>query len=202
MKIEPFLKELASDTPTPGGGCASALTGALAASLIAMVAGLSLKKGKLPAAEARRMRMGAMSIQGRLCRAIDEDAEGYNAVLRAFRLPGEREKERLHRSRMIQKALEKATVAPQVVCEQAIHILEFCKPLLTGGNPNTTSDTAVAAHLANAALEGGILNIRINLTSIRDRSFRREKERLIRHFSKKRDRWMAGILQVLEKAGA
>jgi len=197
MRIEQFLKNLASDTATPGGGCASALAGALAASLIAMVAGLSLKKGKLSAAEARRIRKRAMMIQERLYRAIEEDAEGYNAVLKAFRLPKEGEKERLHRSKMIQKALERATAAPQAVCEQAVRILEFCKPLLAGGNPNTISDTAVAAHLANAALEGGLLNICINLTSIRDRSFKREKERLIRHFKKKRDRWMTGIFQVL-----
>ena len=202
MKIEQFLEELASDTPTPGGGCASALAGALAASLTAMVAGLSLKKGKLPRAEAQRIRKRAMTIQRRLYRAIDEDAEGYDAVLRAFRLPKEEEKERLHRSEMIQKALQKAIAAPQVVCEQAIRVLEFCKPLLTEGNPNTTSDTAVAAHLANAALEGGILNIRINLRSIRDRSFRREKEQVMRLFSKRRDRLIREFFRLLRQAQA
>ena len=198
MEIEKFLEELASAAPTPGGGSASALAGALSASLVAMVAGLSVEKGKLKAGEAREMRRRALTIQKRLSRAADEDARSFDGVMAAVRLPRDTEKEKLRRSAMIQRAYQKATIPPSVVCEEAIELLHFCSILSSKGNPNAWSDTGVAAFLANAALEGGILNIRINLTSIRERSFRKEMEGMVARLQKRRDR-LAVKLKAIKK---
>ena len=202
MQLERFLEALASDRPTPGGGSASALAGALSASLIAMVAGLSCKGRGVQTREMREVRRKALAIRERLTRAIEEDAGSYEAVLKAFRLPREGERECLYRSRKIQRAYQGATVTPQRVCELSLRLLEFSKILLARGNQNAFSDTGVAIHLANAALEGGLLNIRINLASIRDKTFRREKERTIRDLSKKRDRLIGAIRKEMQKTAS
>ena len=123
------------------------MAGALAASLIAMVAGLSSEKGKLWKKEREGIRRKALAIQRRLYRAIEEDAKSYDAVLEAFRLPKETERERFRRAVMIQRAFQGATVTPRIVCEKAVQLLELSRTLLLKGNPNAFSDTAVAAHL-------------------------------------------------------
>jgi len=188
MEIKQFLDQLASATPTPGGGSAAALAGALSASLVAMVAGLSFGRGELKEKEAKEIKKRALAIQKRLLRAVDEDARSFDGVMAAFRLPKATEKERLHRSRVIQRAYRKATVTPRVVCEESIQLLQFCNTLGLKGNPNAWSDTGAGAFLANAALQGGILNIRINLTSIQDGPFKKKMEGLIARLQKKRDR--------------
>jgi formiminotetrahydrofolate cyclodeaminase len=198
MEIDRFLEILASDSPTPGGGSASALAGALSASLVAMVAGLTLKKGQVQNRLMKEIKRKALVIRKKLHRAIEEDARSYDAVIEAFRLPRGEEKERLYRSRMIQRAYQKATVTPQRVCELSFQLLEFSKTLLDKGNPNAFSDAGVAAYLAHTALGGGLLNIQINLGSIKDKRFKKEKERLMRHLSRKRDRLMSAIQGELE----
>ncbi len=194
MEIERFLEALSSDRPTPGGGSASALAGALSASLVAMVAGLSCKGRGIQTREMREIRRKALAIRQRLTRAIEEDAGSYEAVLNAFRLSKENEKERLNRSRRIQAAYRGATVIPQRVCELSLRLLEFSKILLARGNRNAFSDTGVAAYLADTAMGGGLLNIRINLGSIRDEKFRKEKGKVIRNLSRKRDR-LIGVIR-------
>ena len=197
MEIAKFLNQIASDTPTPGGGSASALAGALSASLCAMVAGLSLNRGKLKRDEARKIRSRCQLIQGKLYRAIEEDAESYLGVMRAFHLPKTTESDILYRRQMIQRALKKATRVPQVVCGHSLTLLEFSKILLSRGNPSAWSDAGVAAYLANAALDGAVLNIRINLESIRHGSFRKKMFGLTQRVLRGRNRLMTQITRAL-----
>jgi formiminotetrahydrofolate cyclodeaminase len=197
LEIAKFLNQIASDTPTPGGGSASALAGALSASLCAMVAGLSLNRGKLKKHEAGNIRNKCQLIQRRLYKAIEEDAESYMGVMRAFRLPKTTESDILYRSQVIQRALKKATMVPQAVCEHSLTLLEFSKILLLRGNPNAWSDAGVAAYLANGALDGAVLNIRINLESIRDKSFRKKMSGLIQRVLRERNRLMTQITRAL-----
>ncbi len=198
MEITQFLNQLAADTPTPGGGSASAFAGALSASLVAMVAGLSLKKGKLSKREVGEIKKKAQRIQKKLYAAIEQDAKSYDAVMEVFRLPKNTEREKLHRMKMIQKAFQKATVIPELVAEESASLLELCNILVSKGNPNAWSDVGVGAYLASAALDGGLLNIRINLGSIRDKMFRKEKLELVRRLSRKRDPLMRRISKSLQ----
>lgn len=186
MELNRFLGKVAADTPTPGGGSASALAGALSASLVAMVAGLSFKKGQAKKKGMEEMRKKALTIQKRLFRAIEEDSRSFDAVIRAFRLPKGSEKERLHRARMIQKAYQNATLPPQVVCQQSIQLLDFSKILILKGNPNAISDAGVAAFLADAALAGGLLNIGINLVAVTEKNFIQKMNFLMQRWTKKR----------------
>ena len=197
MELKRFLEKLASDTPTPGGGSASALAGALSASLVAMVAGLSSMKNKAGRKEMGRIRREGLAIQKRLVRAIDEDSKSFDDVIRAFRLPRTSEKERLRRVREIQRAYRKATLTPQLVCRQSLRLLEHSWSLILKGNPNATSDAGVAAFLADAALTGGLLNIQVNLASLTEKSYAKKMDVLIRGWAKKRGQLMKSILRNL-----
>jgi formiminotetrahydrofolate cyclodeaminase len=197
MEMNRFLRKLSSDTPTPGGGSASALAGALSASLVSMTAGLSLKKGRLRKEALKGIRKEALAIQRRLLRAVDEDAKSYEAVLKAFRLPKNTEKERLVRTKATQKAYRKATIIPQLVCQHAILLLKDSRTLISKGNPNAISDAGVAAFLADAALAGGLLNIGVNLDSVTDRVFIKRMNLLMERLARKRSHLMGGILNIL-----
>jgi formiminotetrahydrofolate cyclodeaminase len=179
MELKRFLEKVAADAPTPGGGSASALAGALSGSLVAMVAGLSSKKGKT---------------KKKLLHAIDEDSKSFDVVIQAFRLPRNSEKERLYRVKEIQKAYKNATLTPQLVCERSIQLLEYSKTLILKGNPNAISDAGVAAFLADAALAGGLLNIGINLVAVTERNFPRKMNLLMRRWARKRNGLMKAIL--------
>lgn len=198
MELKQFLEKVAADTPTPGGGSASALAGALSASLVAMVAGLSSKKGGGKKGKMEQIRKRASVIQKRLLRAIDEDAISFDAVIKAFRLPKGSEKERLHRGEKIQQAYQNATITPQVVCQQSIQLLEYSRILILQGNPNALSDAGVAALLADAAFSGGVLNIGINLIAVKEKKFNRKMNLLMRRWTKKRNHLIKTILMKRE----
>jgi formiminotetrahydrofolate cyclodeaminase len=198
MEMKRFLEKLSSAAPTPGGGSASALAGALSASLILMTAGLSLKKGKMEERELRRISKEVSGIQKRLFRAIEEDAQSYEAVLKAFGLPKSTERERLIRAKAIQKALRGATITPQLVCRHAIQLLEYSKVLIQKGNPNAISDVGVAAYLADTALKGGMLNIGINLDAVGNPVFRKRMHSWVGKLEKRRNQLTRRIQKKLK----
>ncbi len=197
MEIKRFLEKLSSDTPTPGGGSSSALAGALSASLVAMVAGLSSRSGNTMMKGAAGIRRKGLSIQRRLFRAIDEDSKSFDAVIKAFRLPKRSEKERLRRVRQIQKAYREATTVPRQVCQQSLRLLEYSRALVLKGNPKAISDAGVAAFLADAALAGGMLNIEINLAAVAEEAFVRKMNGLTKNWSRKRNQLMKVIAKKL-----
>lgn len=198
MELNRFLEKMSSDTPTPGGGSASALAGALSASLVAMVAGLSYKKDRTKKKGMEGIREKGLSIQKRLLQATAEDSKSFDAVIRAFRLPRNSEKERLHRVKEIQKAYQRATLTPQLVCQQSLQLLEYSKTLMLRGNPNAFSDAGVAAFLADAACAGGVLNIKINLAAVTEKNFAKKMNILMRNWARKRNQVMKAILKLVE----
>lgn len=200
MELKRFLEKMSSDTPTPGGGSASALAGALSASLVAMVAGLSSRKDKTKKKVMGEIREKGLSIQKRLLRAIDEDSKSFDAVMRAFRLPRNSERQRLRRVKEIQKAYQRATLTPQLVCQQSLQLLEYSKILISKGNPNAFSDAGVAAFLAEAACAGGLLNIRINLAAVTEKSFARKMNILMKTRARKKDQLMKAVHKELTGA--
>jgi formiminotetrahydrofolate cyclodeaminase len=197
MELSRFLEKISSESPTPGGGSASALAGALSASLVAMVAGLTSKKDKSKKKAMEGIKKKAVSIQRRLVRAIDEDSESYEAVLKAFRLPRNSEKERRDRAKEIQKAYQGATRTPQLVCQQSLQLLEYSRTLILKGNPNAVSDAGVAAFLADAACAGGVLNIKINLAGVTEKKFAEKMNTLMRHWTRKRNQLTKAIYKKL-----
>jgi len=193
MELKRFLEKLSLDTPTPGGGSASALAGALSASLVSMVAGLSSKKDKSKKKGMEGIRKKGLTIQKRLFQAIEEDSKSFDAVLKAFRLPRNSGKERRRRVKEIQKAYQRATLIPQLVCQRSLQLLEYSQTLILTGNPNAVGDAGVAAFLAEAACAGGLLNIKINVAAITEKNFSKKMNILVRTWARKRNRLMGAI---------
>jgi formiminotetrahydrofolate cyclodeaminase len=174
MPLTAFGEALASSAPTPGGGCAAALSGALAASLAAMVARTTAASEKFAdrADEMNEAAAEADGLRSELLSLVDADAGAFAQVMAAFRMPKETPQEQAARSQAIQVGYKAAVEPPLLVCTQSVRVLELALQVAEQGNPNAVSDAGVAALLAAAALEGGALNVQINLGSIKDEAFR------------------------------
>jgi len=171
LSLGQFLDRLASSDPTPGGGTASAIAGALAAGLLAMVSRLSAGKGGDDAAFQRTL-AAAEEQRRALLDLAAKDAEAFDAVMRAMRFPKGTTEEKQRRFAAIQDALTQAADVPLEVASRAVSLLEVASSLAGTGNPNVISDVGVAALLAHASVQGALLNVRINLQAIKDPSYR------------------------------
>jgi len=179
LSLERFLDELASQSPTPGGGTAAAVAGALGAGLAEMVAALTLSKEKFaPVHEAMRA-IGDESRRARaeLLRLADEDALAYDAVVAARRLPKETEEEKASRSSAIASANRTATEVPMRTARAAARLLALLPELVEKGNPNALSDAGASALLLEAAAEAALLNVGINLGGAGDPAFVSEMQK-------------------------
>jgi formiminotetrahydrofolate cyclodeaminase len=180
-----LLRAFQSQEPTPGGGSASALAGAVGASLLAMVAGLPKPRVQDPDQAQRLAAAGAGSaaISGHLSVLIDRDSDAYNLVVAAFRLPRTTDEEKQARTRQIQDALRIATQAPLDVMRECAGAMQLAGDVAALGNRNASSDVQVAVELLRAALRGAKLNVEANLASLTDDTFkvavRGEVERLV-----------------------
>ena len=172
-QLSPFLDILASGNPTPGGGSASAVAGALAGALTSMICHVTVGKKKYQdvAEELSGIQGQAHHIRIRLQQLIVEDSQAFNAVIAAFTLPKATEEEKNTRSAAIQEAFKGAIVPPFDVMRNALKILKLAEALVEKSNPNAITDLACAVHLAKAAIAGAELNVKINLSSIKDAEF-------------------------------
>jgi formiminotetrahydrofolate cyclodeaminase len=159
---------LASADPTPGGGSAAALGGAVAAALVEMVARLSLGRAELADAEPlfRQVAEAAAELRSDLLSAVDADATAYAEVVEARRLPRVTDEERAIRQVAVRAASQRATEIPLRVVHLAAEVLELAARIAPLGNVHAVSDAGVAALLASAALRGAALNVRINLPAL------------------------------------
>ena len=167
-----FLDQLASGTPTPGGGSAAAYTGAAAAGLVAMVARLTIGKKKYASVEAQ---MGSIIEQADALRAdltqmVAEDAASFDAILVATRLPKNTPAEQMTRLTAIEQATLHAAEVPLQTAEKVVSVLELAAKAASLGNLNAISDSASSAALARAALTSAGLNIRINCQSLQNQA--------------------------------
>jgi len=165
-----FVEKVASEAPAPGGGSVSALAGALAAALCAMVARLTLAKEKYRDTwqEMEQVRDSADALMHRLMELVDEDTAAYNQVLSAFKLPRDNEARKAARQAAIQSATQKATSVPMQTLRSVTELLPMAEAAVEKGNPNCLSDAGVAVHLIRAAASGAAYNVRINLPGLDD----------------------------------
>jgi formiminotetrahydrofolate cyclodeaminase len=170
---ERFVAAVAAPTPTPGGGSVSALAGALAAALGEMVCGLTLKRKSYAAhhASLEESHRRLAQLRDRLLTNVDRDAQSYEAVVAALKLPKSTESEQAARARAREEANKTATLVPMETAEMAAEtarLVESVRPITLA---QAASDLAVALHLAGAARCGALDNVRANLPSIQDRDW-------------------------------
>lgn len=171
LRLDALLQRLSSRAPTPGGGSAAALAGATGAALLHMVLELSgtSADGDGDAddgATVAELRAAAASWQSELLKLVDVDAAAYESVVSARRLPRETDREREARRVHITTATREATRAPLDIARCASAVLGLAVRVAAIGNRTAVSDVGVAALLAEAAVRGAILNVRINLPAL------------------------------------
>lgn len=168
--LRELLDAFSSPTPTPGGGSAAALAGAVAASLLAMVAGLPKTRtgapGEREALDAARLVV--LSRMEELLDLIDRDAAAYDEVVAAYKLPKATDDDKAARKAAVARAMRVATDAPLETARATWSLLSQSRVIRQHGNPNASSDLSVATNLAGAALAGAIENVQANLDGVGD----------------------------------
>lgn len=198
--LEEFLAAVAAPTPTPGGGCVSALAGALSVALSRMVAGLARGKRGYEGVESELAQLEgrAEKTQARLEALIDEDARAYESVIAAMRLPKDSDARKAARVDAIQLAYRKATEVPLDTMERCLEALELAAVAVNKGNRAATPDAGVAILLAEAAIRGAGMNCRVNLASVRDEQFRSEAEARLAGLLERADRVGHDAMAIVE----
>lgn len=171
--VEAFCTQLAAGTPAPGGGAAAAVTGAMGAALVAMVAGLTAGREKFAAVHDEMISLQELAQQeaAALLALADEDGDAFNQVMAAFALPKGTDEEKAQRRAAIQAGYRVATETPLRTMQHSITVMRGALAAAQRGNPNAVSDAHVGFLTANAAFEGGLWNVAINLGSIKDDAF-------------------------------
>jgi methenyltetrahydrofolate cyclohydrolase len=194
------LDAFSSSDPTPGGGSAAALCGALGASLLAMVAGLPKTKTNTPeeriSLDAARAKI--LALRSRLVDLIDRDAASYDAVVAAYRLPKSTDAEKSARTAAIQAALKLATEVPIETLLVCGDVMDEALPVAAASNPSARSDIAVGMQTLTTAIQGALLNVEANIGAISDQAFVADVSSRIRQSAKGRNETMR---KVYESAG-
>ena len=173
MTVAGFAEETASESPAPGGGSISAYLGALGAALAAMVANLSSHK---PGWDDRWEKFSdwavkAQEVKNELLALVDEDTNSFNRVMDAFGLPKSTAEEKAFRSDAIQLATKYAAEVPLRTMERAFESFHVIKAMAENGNPNSVTDAGVGALCARSAVMGAFLNVKINVSGLKDAAF-------------------------------
>jgi methenyltetrahydrofolate cyclohydrolase len=168
--IDAYLDRLASDEPTPGGGSAATLVGALGAALCAMVARITAGNRRYAAvrAEAGAIAAAADALRERFRAAQTLDEAAYDRVVEASALPKGTDQQQQARTAALQRALVGAAEAPLAasgLCAEGIALADRANAL---GNAHLVSDVECALHFFRAALAACVANVRINHRFIKD----------------------------------
>ena len=175
MSIEAFLEALAARQSTPGGGSAAAVSAAMGAALISMVANFTVGKKGCDEAEAARILARSERLRLDLTAAIKADVDAFNQVMAAYGMPRESEAEKAARGPAIQAALKVATDAPLECARLSRAVIELSRSAAKTGNVNVISDAGVAALTGYAGLKSAALNVYINIGNIKDQEFAEDR---------------------------
>jgi formiminotetrahydrofolate cyclodeaminase len=171
--VQELLDAFSAPTPTPGGGSAAALAGAVAASLLAMVAAMPKTKNGTPEDRAAldALHPAILSLRAELVGLIDRDAASYDGVVAAYRLPKGTDEEKTARKAAVATAMKHATDVPLETGRAAMSLLTHGATIAQHGNPNAASDAGVALQLAMTAASGAFMNVETNLSGLSDETY-------------------------------
>ncbi len=173
LTLKQFLEKTAGNEPVPGGGSISALNGAIASALSEMLANLTIgKKNYVDVEELMKQNATkASELRTRFVEDIDRDSDAYNLVFDAFKLPKETGEQKAFRSEKIQEATKIAALVPMEVAERAFDMLDLIAETTRKGNKNAVTDGCVAMMTCRTAILGALLNVRINLSGLKEEAF-------------------------------
>ncbi|MFA6940926.1 MAG: cyclodeaminase/cyclohydrolase family protein [Clostridiaceae bacterium] len=178
--LEDFIDKLSSKSPAPGGGSAASLSAALASSLTSMVYNLTIGKKSYDLLEedVKKSIENGLKTENenklQFLDYIDKDADAFLSLMSAFHLPKSSEEEIKHRQEKITEKTIAALEVPLNLAEKAFGVYDNVLLASKYGNLNAVSDAGVAALMLQAAIEGAILNVKINLSSIKDDKYKKD----------------------------
>lgn len=189
-----LLEQTAAKSPTPGGGSAAALSGALGSALLTMVINFTIDKKDYAslAQHFAELRVRTEEIRSELTKKIDEDTDAFNRFRIANKLPERDDVEREHKSRELLQATRDTIRVPHSTMTLCLAGLDVAPDIARNGNVNTISDVGTGAELLSAGLEGAALNVLINLPGIADN----EKSDWTRDVETARERGRARLNEV------
>jgi glutamate formiminotransferase/formiminotetrahydrofolate cyclodeaminase len=200
MNLRAFAEETSSESPAPGGGSISAYVGALGASLGAMVANLSSHKRGWDDRweEFSEWAQKAMYYQEKMLFLVDEDTKAFNKIMEAFGLPKNSDDEKTARSKAIEEASKYAMEIPFRTAELAFESMEVMAKMVEIGNPNSITDAGVGVLCARTAVLGAAMNVRINASGIKDKTFTEDLINRVNEIEKKAEAMEAEVrLQIV-----
>ncbi len=173
LTLAQLLEALASPDPTPGGGTASAIAGAMGAALLIMVTGLARSKTNAGDEKAalQAARLALEPLRAELSRLADADSDAFDQVMAAYRRPKVTDEEKAARTSAIQAALRQATVVPLETLRACAAAMPLAAQVAEAGNRSAASDAGVAVGLLEAAAAGAEANVQINLEGLKDEGF-------------------------------
>src|SRR5579863_1210431 len=168
--LQQYLDDLASANSTPGGGSASAISGAMGAALASMVARLTIGKANYADVEQEitALLQQTERLRERFQQLMQEDIDAYGKLSAAFKLSRYTEEERSARTEAIQEQLAEAALVPLEVVECSAELVKCCRRFAEIGNKNVLSDIAAGALLGASAGMGAAWMVRVNLQSMKD----------------------------------
>ncbi|MDR1740309.1 MAG: cyclodeaminase/cyclohydrolase family protein [Synergistaceae bacterium] len=193
MTVGGFLDSLASSSPAPGGGAVAAVSGALGASLVAMVCSLTIGRPKYDTALAKDVRAQAEALSEDLIYAAQKDAAAFDSVIAALDMPKDTEEHRAARSEALQAAYKDAVASPEGIAALCAEVMALAESLLGKSNASAASDLVVAALQAYAGLLGAVENVRVNLPFIRDAEYVAAKREWMKRVSSEAGRVLASF---------
>ena len=201
MSVERLVDEVSSDSPAPGGGSVAALAGSLGAALTAMVGNLTVgKKGyESVSTEVMSLAERAQDLKQKLAMGVDEDTEAFAAVMDAVRLPRTTPEQQEAREKALQEAYRHAVFVPMQTARLSLEAMELALRMAEKGNRNSASDAGVAGLVARAAVEGGCLNVLINLGAMSDEPFRNAAMEEVQRLRKEAGRMAADLDAVMRR---
>ncbi|MEA1986497.1 MAG: glutamate formimidoyltransferase, partial [Candidatus Marinimicrobia bacterium] len=205
MKITDFLNLLSSDSPAPGGGSISALSGALSSALTSMVTQLTFnhKKYKRSNKKMEEVAIKSQELMRKFTDLIDRDTEAFNVYMEARKMPKKKEADKIKRAIALEEASKVVTNVPFETLKLSSELLELSEIVAKRGNVNAMSDAGVSAMQAEVCAEGAYLNVLINLPTIDDKEFvekvKNEADEIVAEVKKDRRRIVNFVKRKLEE---
>lgn len=200
MTLEEFARLTASDEPAPGGGSVSAYVGVLSAALAAMMANLTIGKEKYAGVwdEMRTVADRGEALCAELMEAMERDRNSFTGYMTALRMPKDTEEQKAARRAAMQSGLIEATKIPLAAAETAMKVFELSEAVVRRGNASAVTDGAASALLARSAVLGILLNVKINLGSIRDEELAAEMRKRMTELEQEAERREKEILSLMK----
>ncbi len=199
--LKSFIDNTAKGTPTPGGGSVAALVGSLGAALLCMVGNFTVGKPKYKSVQkdVKEILAEADKLKESLFVLIREDMEAYEKFSRASQMPKDTPLMREKRKQVLQKTLKEAAEVPWRISQASLQVIELAEKLLPKGNPNLITDVGVGVLLAEAALKSAVLNVKINLSFIKDEEYKNRKIKALEDILSRASQIGDGVLKAIQE---